>query len=86
MTLGKWEKTIDPEAHENFKALVQQAVALGGENYGQIVLQASEDLIMSDAFQYLAQVLVVGNLAFDAKPQIEIGEEDYKVSLKIDVS
>ena len=85
MTLGKWQHVIAERAHDQIKADVQEAVNVGQEEFTNVVREASMDLITSAEFQRLATALVVGNIAFDAKPEMEIGEAgNYLITVRID--
>lgn len=86
MELGQWEKIVDPDQHEGLLNNVLRAQGLGQEGFSQIVLDASNDLLGADELWYMFQTLIVGNLAFEAKPEIKVEGEGFTIHLRIEVS
>ena len=83
MDLGKWTDAIDEDQHEEVLEAAKEAAGLGKETYSKIVMEAANGLAVTDEFWYLAQTLIMGNIAFGAQAKIKMRESGYIFEFRV---
>lgn len=83
MELGKWQQVIEEDQHEEVLVAAQEAAGLGKETYSKIVMEGAEALGVTDEFWYLAQTLIMGNIAFGAEAKIKMRESGYVFEFRV---
>ena len=85
MDISTWQSILDVDDVQEIKDATVKAEALGHEAFGEVILTLTDDVIRSEAFSALVSALIVGNLAFNAAPMMQIElSDDVTLSVRLD--
>lgn len=87
MDITTWQSILDGADQQEILEAVEKAKALEKERFSEVILDLGEALILSEEFSALVSALIVGNLAFEEDPlmQIELSK-DVTLTFSLDKS
>lgn len=87
MDITTWQSILDGADQQEILEAVENAKALEKERFSEVILELTEKMMLSDEFSALVSALIVGNLAFEAAPlmQLELSD-DITLTFSLDKS